>query len=101
MRRVLQRDEQERRPRDQGGKPWQDVANDLENELHAMREQRYADMTAIRTMSEDVVRKANDFLRLEARYNKLQIEYNDLKRRYEGEADVQAEVEPEEASPQA
>jgi len=101
MRRELVRDAQEKRPTEHGGKSWRQIANELDAEVEALKEERHALDVSIRTMSQDVVRKADEVLKLDARYNQLQIQYRDLKAKYEGTADVQAEVEPEEETLEA
>jgi cell division protein ZapA (FtsZ GTPase activity inhibitor) len=101
MRRELVRDDQEKRRHEQGGKSWRQIANELDAEVDALKEERHSLDVAIRTMSMDVVRKADEVLKLDARYNQLQIQYRELKAKYGEGVDVQAEVEPEEESAQA
>jgi hypothetical protein len=88
------RDEGEKRSREEGGKPWRVIANELSTRIETLLEERHADDVAMRTMSQDVVRKADQLLQKGQQLQQLQLEYHRLRLRYEG-ADVQAEVEPE------
>jgi len=96
MHRRIERDQDEKRPRQNGGKTWQDIANELDVEIDALKEERHVLHTAIRTMSQDVVRKADEVLQIDKRYNELKARYDRLRLQHEG-PDVHAEVEEEEA----
>lgn len=75
------------------------IANLLAAEVAALKDERHAADVALRTMSQDVVRKADRILQLGA---KLQVaEQKLLEHQQQGEAggvDVHAEVEPETAA---
>lgn len=95
--RELVRNADEKRSRDNGGTTWRDIANNLDAELAAVKEERHASDVAMRTMAQDLVKASEENLRLGSKVQLLEAKVAQARAlpAPDDSVDVQAEVEPD------